>query len=258
MCMSEFTNQNLMNVSECEQKVSTGSDDNGKEIKGKQLFQDVLKALGEMKNSQKALKKRLVAIYIVSQRSANLQDKQSLIQAAGLSSTDNQFLMNIDALCSKAMKSDPVAEQTMQSRGKSMISSIFGTQKKREQHAATAEGEYTDSRFVGAIKGLLEQLISSDLPVDKYPNVGPAISSSSDARSAAKSVRRFGANNRWGKKESSITGGRYMCFVAGGITYSEMRAAYELQTQHSKEVVCGGTHFINSAEYIGEIASLSG
>ncbi len=258
MCMGEFTNQNLMNVSECEQKVGTGTDDNGKEIKGKLLFQDVLKALGDMKNSQKALKKRLVAIYIVSQRSAGLQEKQSLIQAAGLSAADNQFLMNLDALCSKAIKSDPVAEQTMQSRGKSMINSFFGNTKKKQEHAATAEGEYTDSRFVGAIKALLEQLISSDLPADKYPSLGPTISSSNDARSAAKSVRRFGANNRWGKKESTISGGRYMCFVAGGITYSEMRAAYELQAQHSKEVVVGGTHFVNSAEYIKEITSLAG
>ena len=49
-----------------------------------------------------------------------------------------------------------------------------------------------------------------------------------------------------------------MCFVAGGITYSEMRAAYELQAQHSKEVVVGGTHFVNSAEYIKEITGLTG
>ena len=33
MCMSEFTTLNLMNVSECEQKVSTGTDDSGKEIR---------------------------------------------------------------------------------------------------------------------------------------------------------------------------------------------------------------------------------
>ena len=84
----------------------------------RQLFPGRDKGFREMKNSQKALKKRLVAIFIVSQRSAGLQEKQSLIQAAGLSAADNQFLMNIDALCSKAIKSDPITEQTMQARGR--------------------------------------------------------------------------------------------------------------------------------------------
>jgi syntaxin-binding protein 1 len=146
----------------------------------------------------------------------------------------------------------------MTSKTKGMMSSFFKSRgKKAEQHAATAEGEYTDSRFVGALKGLLEQLLNSDLPIDKYPALGPTIGSSNEAKSAAKSVRRFGANSRWGKKESNVTGGRYMCFVAGGMTHSETRSAYELQSQHSKEVICGATHFITGSEYMAEVSKLS-
>ena len=48
-----------------------------------------------------------------------------------------------------------------------------------------------------------------------------------------------------------------MSFVAGGLTHSEMRAAYELQSQHNKEVICGSTHFINSADYVSEVSKLS-
>ena len=177
-------------------------------------------------------------------------------QAANLSKSDEKFLENLDKLCKKAMPS--AANESMTSKSKSMMSSFFKSRgKKAEQHAATAEGEYADSRFVGAMKGLIEQMINSDLPVDKYPALGPTIGQSNEAKSAAKSVRRFGANSRWGKKESSVTGGRFMCFVAGGLTYSEMRAAYELQSQHSKEVITGSTHFINSTEYISEVNKLS-
>jgi syntaxin-binding protein 1 len=100
-------------------------------------------------------------------------------------------------------------------------------------------------------------MIGGELPQDKFPAMGPAISSSSEAKANAKSMRRYGANNRWGKRESSISGSRALCFVIGGIAYSEMRAGYELQGQHSKEVVVGGTHFISPDEYMEEVSKIA-
>ena len=256
LCMDSFTKQKLIDVAELEQKASTGCDDAGSSVSKGALSSEVAKALAGMKTSQRELKKRLAGIYVVTQQPVSSSDKQVVSQAANLSKADEQFLENLDKLCKKTMS--PAASETMTTKGKSMMSSFFKSRgKKAEQHAATAEGEYTDSRFVGAMKGLLEQLLNSDLPADKYPALGPTIGSSNEAKSAAKSVRRFGANSRWGKKETNVTGGRFMSFVAGGLTHSEMRAAYELQSQHNKEVICGSTHFINSADYVSEVSKLS-
>ena len=258
LCMDNFTSQKLIELAELEQKASTGCDDAGSTVSKNALSSEVSKHLAAMKSSgaQRALKKRLAGIYVVTQQPVSSGDKQMVAQAGNLSSSDQAFLENLDKLCKKTMT--PAAAESMTSKGKSMMSSFFKSRgKKAEQHAATAEGEYADSRFVGAMKGLMEQLLNSDLPADKYPALGPTIGSSNEAKSAAKSVRRFGANSRWGKKESNVTGGRYMCFVAGGITHSEMRAAYELQTQHSKEVICGSTHFTTGSEYMSDVGKLS-
>ena len=62
------------------------------------------------------------------------------------------------------------------------------------KHAPTPEGEYSDTRHVTQMKVLLEQFLAGELPLEKFPAMGPAIASS--AKVEAKSVRKFGANSR--------------------------------------------------------------
>ena len=91
------------------------------------------------------------------------------------------------------------------------------------KHAPTPEGEYSDTRHVTQLKVLmirdrtivnvvsswilstriscmmlckvlLEQFLASELPMEKFPAMGPAVASSS--KGEAKSVRKFGANSR--------------------------------------------------------------
>lgn len=77
----------------------------------------------------------------------------------------------------------------------SMFSSIFRRQS--IVHAPTVEGEYADTRHVGQLKVLLEQLLSGDLPTDRYPSFGIAAAIVKDGKSTVKSVRKYGANSRW-------------------------------------------------------------
>ena len=252
-CMDVFGKQNLMDLSTVEQTVSTGVDDNGTEVKGAKLQQLVMETVKALKS--KGLKKRLIGIYVGSQAprgGASPQFIEQLMDAAGLS-TNETFVSKLQSLCK------PVAAQAAAEPAKGgMFSSIFGGSRKPSvKIAATAEGEYAETRHIGLLKGLLDQMIGGELPQDKFPAMGPAISSSSEAKANAKSMRRYGANNRWGKRESSISGSRALCFVIGGIAYSEMRAGYELQGQHSKEVVVGGTHFISPDEYMEEVSKIA-
>ena len=76
----------------------------------------------------------------------------------------------------------------------SMFSSIFRRQS--IVHAPTVEGEYSDTRHVGQLKVLLEQLINGDLPTDRYPPMGIPAAIVKDGKSTVKSVRKVGANSR--------------------------------------------------------------
>jgi syntaxin-binding protein 1 len=247
-CMDVFGKQALMDLSTVEQTISTGADDNGGEVKGAKLTQLVIDTVRTLKN--KALKKRLIAIYVAAQRNVTPATMNQIMDAAGFGPNET-VVPKLELLCK------PRAPEAVAEPGKAGIfSSIFGGARKTQKIAATAEGEYADTRHVCALKAALDQLIGGELPQDKFPALGPSISSSSEAKANAKSMRRYGANNRWGKRESNITGSRCICFVVGGVAFSELRAGYELQTQHSKEVIMGGTHFVAPEEFLEEVSKL--
>ena len=64
----------------------------------------------------------------------------------------------------------------------SMFSSIF--RRESVKHKPTPEGEYADTRHVGQLRILLEQLLGGDLPFDRYPALGAfCITSSSTSTS---------------------------------------------------------------------------
>jgi len=63
------------------------------------------------------------------------------------------------------------------------------------------------------------------------------------------------AENRKSEKVE-ITGPRVIIFVIGGITYSEIRAAYELTNQYSREFIIGSTHLSTPASFIENVKKL--
>ena len=43
------------------------------------------------------------------------------------------------------------------------------------------------------------------------------------------------------KEEPAFTGARTILFMIGGMTYSEMRTAYDVSKQHNREVIVGAS-----------------
>ena len=250
-CMNAFSKQGLMNLSQVEQTISTGFDEDGKEIKGAKLFQLVSDTLRTpMSKDQKI---RLLAIYHVSQRYAGGEDfVQQAIQLAKLNLNEQKTLTNFNRITPNQQTASSAAEKSTDKKG--MFSSIF--RGKAVKHAATPEGEYADTRHVCQLKLHLESFISNELALDRFPAMGPAISSGSKVE--AKSVRRFGANSRWAKRDNiQYTGGRYIVFIAGGVSFTETRVGYEIMLQHSKEVIVGGSHIINPSSYLVDVGALN-
>ena len=252
-CMDAFSKLGLLELSQVEQTVSTGVDEDGKEVKGAKLTQLVLDTLRSA-TITKDQKTRLLIIYILAQRSATSEERRQLIQAAGLSGSEQQVLLNFDRLAIVAATSSTTTSSTTAPKSGGFLSLFRRTPVK---HEATPEGEYADTRHVPQLKILLEKLIQGELPIDLYPTYGPA-TPIKDAKAAAKSVRRFGGNSRWGntKADVSYDGGRYLVFVAGGISYAEVRGGYELMTQYKKEVIIGSTNVISPPEYINVVSFL--
>ena len=45
-------------------------------------------------------------------------------------------------------------------------------------------------------------------------------------------------------------------FVAGGLSYSEMRVCNDFEREQKREVIMGGSHLISPKKYVKNVASL--
>ncbi|KAJ3341868.1 vacuolar sorting protein VPS33/slp1, partial [Gonapodya sp. JEL0774] len=69
-----------------------------------------------------------------------------------------------------------------------------------------------------------------------------------------------GGSGSGGKKDDDDelrrNGGRIVVFVLGGMTFAELRSAYEIQKEFRREVVIGTTHMITPSELIASLRDL--
>lgn len=249
-CMDPFTKQRIIDVSAVEQIISTGVDDNDTEVKGRALVEKVSEILRDP-NISKDIKVRLLAVFYVGVRGASNDDKRALIQAAKLTGSEQQILINFERL---------LRDASMRGDAPSVSKGIFGIFKKTAKAATggSSSDDYQDSRHVCTLKVLLDQLMANELPLEKFPTMGAQVPSSSSAASAAKSVRKFNANSRWGKKDShQFTGGRFLLFIAGGVCNTELKVAHDSMLQQGREIVIGGSQIITAASYINDVSNLN-
>ncbi|KAK3864581.1 hypothetical protein Pcinc_029746, partial [Petrolisthes cinctipes] len=104
------------------------------------------------------------------------------------------------------------------------------------------------------IKDIMEDVIENKLEERHFPFL--AGRSAVLPRTGAPSSVRYAYN--WHKDKGAKNMPRLIVFVVGGITYSEMRAAYEV-TKSGKnwEVVIGSTHILTPKEFLSDLRNLS-
>lgn len=268
-CMDAFSRLNLMEISQIEQTLSTGFDEEGKEVKANKMLPVVLDLLRGTSEGNVSLdndaKIRLLAIYLASQQGkASNEDRRQLIQASGLSGADQQFFLNLDKLMALSMPPTLLAGKDDSNAAKGgVFSSMF---RRTAAHAPTPEGEYAETRHVATLKVVVESLLNGDLSTDRFPAMGPAAPRGDKAH--AKSVRRAGNNpNRWangkeggvggaGNLQTTFEGGRCLVFVAGGLSYAEMKVGWDISMAQKKEVILGSTHLLSPPHFLNQVTHL--
>lgn len=274
-CMRAFSALDLIKYSNVEQTLSTGMDEDGRQVKGRAAFDKAFEALTELTALEKSkrdavlkgqifyIKIRLLAVYFISQRPINAEEKGQLLNAAEVRGDHQQVFMNLENLMGPVDNAVHAVQASNTSSAAAAKGGFFtrllGGSRPAEKITATAEGEYTDTRHVCQLKLLLDQLATGGLPLDKYPTTGPAAPGGGEAKQTAQSVRKYKvATDRWGgaKANASTVGGRLLVFVAGGVTYTEMREAYDATSSHSREVVVGSSHIITPKQFIADIEEL--
>ena len=117
--------------------------------------------------------------------------------------------------------------------------------------------EYALSRYVPGVQSMLEEHVRGTLPPDIFPYTKPhAEDPSAQDNTPAASLRS--AKPTWAR--SKLSGveprQRIIVFVAGGATYSEARACYEVAERTSRDVFLVTSHMLNSGLYMRQVGDL--
>lgn len=164
--------------------------------------------------------------------------------------------------------------------------------KTRRSSSSAYSHQYDLSRYVPIVGDVMEDFLSRGLSKASYPFVvtefGPDTSSSDDEdqergrsnrsvrrRSRSGSIRRRRSASRDSSTErgKSTNGSdneservalvsrdkkrRLIIFVAGGVTASEMRLAYEISKSTSQEVIIGGSAILTPKKFIENLNNVT-
>uniref|UniRef100_A0A8C5X9W6 Syntaxin binding protein 3 n=1 Tax=Malurus cyaneus samueli TaxID=2593467 RepID=A0A8C5X9W6_9PASS len=229
-CMSKFK-PNIERLCKTEQDLALGTDAEGQKVKDSMR---VLLPVLLNKSHDSYDKIRAILLYIFSTNGTTQENLDKLIQNVQIES-DSDMIRNWKYL------DVPV------------ISSFVAQQYKYPRRDRSSEETFQLSRWTPVIKDVMEDAIENKLDSKDWPYCSrcPPTWNGSGAVSARQKPK---ASYREERKSSA----RLIIFVIGGITYSEMRSAYEVSEAYkSCEVVIGSTHILTPKRLLEEVKSLS-
>lgn len=253
-CMDIFKKQQLLNLSEIEQTLATGKDD---ENRSPRLSDVVNEVEAQLKATSDPIARfRLLAIFIISQGGMKPTDQGRLFMAANLGPDENKALQNLEAL------GLPLVQPMATGRG---AGSKLGAEKIVARREVVDSGsEYANSRYACDLMAVLQMMGEGRLSFEEYPSIYPMPDegmTNSIASSGVASVRSRASISIYSKSSRSLTttvkgGSRQIVFMAGGLCCSELRAAEKLMEDGGPEVIIGSSNFNNPGSFVGDIASL--
>ena len=281
-CMNRFEKSKLPAQAMVEQNCATRLTPEGQ--KPKTLVEEMVPLLDDrsVSNTDKV---RIIALYIMYCDGVPDEDRKRLFQHARLGRYEMEAVDNLVHLGTQVVK-DPSSGWDM----------FFKKGKRKQQ---PGENEFELSRYQPLVKLMVEDHFAGKLEQATFPYVrdappesatsalslpvqtsalarvglGGASASSSSAASAAgrtqpSSLRS--AKPTWHQKgrggsnvgvERVDNRQRVLLFVAGGMTYSEMRSAYQISERLGKDVYIGSSHtftpesFVEVLKHFGKASS---
>jgi syntaxin-binding protein 1 len=243
-CMDIFERDKLPVVATVEQNCSTGVTSEGKTPKT--LVEEMVPLLDsrEVINSNKV---RMIALYIQYREGVPDEDRRRLYQHARLTRPEMDA---VNALVHLGVRI-----------GRGLTDKDI---KRRIRPKKSDEEEYELSRYKPLLRTVIEDQVSGRLDpagfpyVKDYPQAVPAAlarptpTPTTSLRSAKPSWHRAARPGN----AAAETRQRVLVFVAGGMTYSEMREAYVLSNQLGKDVIIGSTHALTPRQFVDDLKVL--
>ncbi|KAI9667522.1 MAG: vacuolar sorting protein VPS33/slp1 [Bathelium mastoideum] len=242
-CMNIFEHNKLPDLASVEQILATGLDEDFK--KPKNVADQVVRNLDEDSVSHPD-RLRLIALYLLYRDGLLPADLQKLLAHSNLPSRDSEVINNLELLGARVSK--PLKD-------KSTFQPLFP---RKQQAPTAAQEEYSLSRFNPVLQTMLEEHVRNTLDQSLFPYTKPPLDDSDAQNAALAATSLRSAKPTWAKPR---TGGadarqRVIVFVAGGATYSESRACYEVARRAQREVVLVTSHMLSPGLFMRQLGDL--
>ncbi|KAK2627818.1 hypothetical protein QTJ16_002464 [Diplocarpon rosae] len=243
-CMNIFQNRKLPDVASVEQSLATGLDEDYR--KPKNLADQVVRLLDD-ESIGPADRLRLIMLYIIYRDGMIQEDIRRLLAHAALPPQNAEAITNFDLIGAHTTKA------TLKD-ARPPTQPLFP-----KKTAPTAQNEeYALSRFEPMVKLMLEDISKGILDQITFPYIRPPIDNSEELaaqqQTSLRSAKPTWARNRVSAAESRQ---RVIVFMAGGATYSESRACYEVSKTTGKDVFLATSHMVTPALYVRQVSDLS-
>lgn len=239
-CAKMFTERKLLDVTSTEQCLATGIDEDGK--KPRNLADQVVRLLDDdsIVHDDRV---RLLAMYIMYKNGILRGDIEKLRCHGELSPMDGEMIYNLNMLGARAER---------QLKDTSLAPPPLFPPLIPQNNP----GDEIDlSRYEPTLRYVLEALCRNTLDQTVFPPVKPHLDHAVSAQSQI-SLRK--AQPKWAtSQQSSKPRQRIIVFMAGGATYSEARACYDVSQQLSREVYLASTHMITPKTFSRQVSMLS-
>ncbi|KAH3906734.1 hypothetical protein HBI56_062400 [Parastagonospora nodorum] len=243
-CMEIFQSHRLPDLATIEQCLATGLDEDYR--KAKNMADQVVRAL-DQEGITASDRLRLIAMYTLYKDGILPSDLEKLLLHSQLPPTDGAVVANLDLIGARASrrlkeKRDPPAP-------------LFPP----KAAPPLQEDDYSLSRFNPAVQDMLEEHVRGTLPQDIFPfiKMSPDDMTAMQDNTPAASLRS--AKPTWAKSRLANVEPRQrvIVFMAGGATYSEARACYDVSAKTSRDVFLVTSHMVKPQLFLRQVGDLS-
>lgn len=245
--MNIFQHRKLGELASIEQSLATGLDEDYR--KPKNVADQVIRLLDEDSVTFPD-RLRLIIQYLLYREGLVASDSQKLLSHAQLPPGDGEVLRNLEYLGAN-------------------VSTVLGVSRPRPQSSLGAqlpsgkasEDDSSLSRYSPIVKRMLEEHVGGTLDQADFPFTRPHLDTEEGSRGqdSISQASLRSAKPTWARTRLSNQGPkqRIIVFMAGGATYSESRACYEVSEAYNKDIFLTTSHMLNPNLFLRQIGDLS-
>ena len=238
-----FADHKLLDAVSVEQSLATGVDEDYK--KPKNLADQLVRLLNDDSVVHED-RVRLLILYILYKNGILRGDIEKLRCHGELSPMDGEIIYNLITLgarIEKQLKDTTVTPPP-----------LFPP----KMPQTTNMEEVSLSRFEPALRYMLEDQCQGTLDMEVFPPVKPHLNDPNQMNVSQTSLRNAGKPT-WAqaRSQSNKPRQRIIVFMAGGATYAEARACYEVSRMAGKEVFLATTHMTTPKNFLRQVSLLS-